>query len=200
MNKLEKMVFPLNNRIENTLFKFDKIGLYSVSVVKDAKSTTYFMCEEISKFKKLSKYLTIMDGTGGLGGNTISFCFAFEKVLSYEINSSRCEMLKSNLSNYKFTNCKVFNKNSLDNLNKNIDIYFFDPPWGGPTYKNEDNIKLELNNYSMKDIVIKIKKLNENAFVSFKLPYNYDMNEFSDWTIKKLSIRNTLIVLVLPEK
>tara|TARA_B100000768_G_scaffold148241_1_gene142107 strand:- start:3712 stop:4317 length:606 start_codon:yes stop_codon:yes gene_type:complete len=199
-DKLDKIVFPSNNRIEDTCFKFDDIGLYSVSVVKDAKLTTYFISDEILKFKKNSKNLTIMDGTGGIGGNTISFCFAFKKVLSYEINEERYNMLKLNLSNYKFTNYNSYNKNSLKNLDKNIDVYFFDPPWGGPEYKNENKLRLKLDGLSLKNIIIKIKKINNNVFIGFKLPYNYDIDEFSNWDIKILNIRNTQIVLVLPPK
>lgn len=197
-DKLEKIIFPSNNRVDDTSFKCDEIGLYSVSVVKDAKSTTYFICEEILKFGTNSKKLTIMDGTGGIGGNTISFCFAFKKVISYEINKDRCNILKNNMLNYTFDNYEIFNDNSLNNLNKNIDVYFFDPPWGGPDYKNIPKIKLKLGELSMKDIVMKIKKINKKAFVAFKLPFNYDMDEFYNWTIKILSIRNTKIILVLP--
>tara|TARA_B110000977_G_C10931567_1_gene437300 strand:+ start:205 stop:810 length:606 start_codon:yes stop_codon:yes gene_type:complete len=199
-DKLEKIVFPSNNRIDETCFKFDDIGLYSVSVVKDAKLTTYFICDEIAKFNKNSKDLTIMDGTGGIGGNTISFCFAFKKVLSYEIDEERCNILKLNLSNYKFNNYNSYNMNSLENLDENIDVYFFDPPWGGPEYKNEKKLKLKLGSLSLKNIVIKIKKININVFIGFKLPYNYDIDEFSNWDIKIFYIRNTQIVLVLPPK
>ena len=66
--------------------------------------------------------------------------------------------------------------------------------------KNENKLRLKLDGLSLKNIIIKIKKINNNVFIGFKLPYNYDIDEFSNWDIKILNIRNTQIVLVLPPK
>ena len=63
-------------------------------------------------------------------------------------------------------------------------MYFFDPPWGGPDYKNEATIRLKLSDKSLLDIVKAAKKFNSNSFVSFKLPYNYDLTEFSEFNYK----------------
>ena len=197
-NNIEKVIFPKNNRVDICKFYYDDIGLYSISIVKDAKSTTMFLTSELYNLKKSSKQMIIMDGTGGLGGNSISFCFAFKKVLIYEINKERFNYLKKNISNYKFSNYKVSNKNCLQYFSPEIDIYFFDPPWGGPDYKNEKTIRLKLDGKSMLDIVKATKKCNSNSFVSFKLPYNYDLTEFSEYNFKTHKIRNSIIVLIFP--
>ena len=197
-NNIEKVIFPKNNRVDICKFYYDDIGLYSISIVKDAKSTTMFITSELYNLKKNSKYMTIMDGTGGLGGNSISFCFAFKQVLVYEINSDRFSYLKKNMANYKFNNYQLFNNNCLKNLNSNIDIYFFDPPWGGPDYKNEEVIRLNLDNKSLLNIIIDIKKINSDSFICFKLPYNYDLSEFSEYKYKIHKIRHSMIVLIFP--
>lgn len=197
-SRIGRNIFPQHNKKENVVFKYDAIGLYSVSHVKDANIATQFICDEIKKLNKNPKQLTIMDGTGGLGGNTISFCDVFKKVISFEIDEKRCEMLKSNMNNYKFNNYIIHNINSLDNITKDIDVYFFDPPWGGPEYKNEVNLRLTLGNNSLKNIIIDIFKVNTDALIGFKLPFNYDISEFDNWTIKQINIKNIKIVLIFP--
>ena len=68
--------------------------MYSISIVRDAKATTQFFVGEMYKLKKHTKTMTIMDGTGGLGGNAISFCFAFKNVSVFEIDQDRFKMLQ----------------------------------------------------------------------------------------------------------
>lgn len=196
-DNIERIIFPTNNRTESCKFSYDDIGLYSISIVKDAKETTLFIVSELYKLNKNPKQMTMMDATGGLGGNTISFCFAFKNVLSYEIEKFRFDMLSKNLSNYKFNNYRVYNNNCLENLNKEVDIYFFDPPWGGPEYKNVEKIRLKLDNKTLNQIIKDIRNIRKNAIISFKLPYNYDIEEFNKYKIKKYNIRNSLIILIL---
>lgn len=196
---LEKIIFPKNNRRENTNFYYDDVGLYSISIVKDAKATTQFIVLELHKRNINPKKLTIMEGTGGLGGNAISFCFAFKEVLIYEIDKDRFDMLNKNINNYIFSNYKLYHKSCLDDLETNIsDLYFFDPPWGGPEYKNEKNIRLKLGNISLLEITKKINKINDKSFIIFKLPYNYDLSEFNEYTLTTIEIRNCIILLIFP--
>lgn len=196
---IEKVIFPQNNRKETTNFFYDDVGLYSISIVKDAKMTTQFIVGELHKRNINPKKLTILEGTGGLGGNAISFCFAFKNVIVYELDKDRYKLLKKNMSNYLFTNYQILNENSIEKLSNQIaDIFFFDPPWGGPDYKSQDKIRLSLGDKSLFEITNQIKKLNSKAFISFKLPYNYDIDEFKDYNYSTIEIRNCLILLILP--
>ena len=197
-DNLENTIFPKNNRNDTVNFEYDTVGLYSISIVKDAKATTHFLGIEMYKLGRHSKTMTIMDGTGGLGGNAISFCFAFKKVNIYEIDENRFKMLEKNINNYKFDNFVLKNQNCLNNISKENDIYFFDPPWGGPEYKNQDNIRLKLGELTLLEIVKNIRKVRNDTFISFKLPYNYDLQEFEKYNLKKLKIRNSIIILIYP--
>ena len=154
---IERIIFPKKNRHDICNFYYDDVGLYSISIVRDAKNTTEFFLNEIYKLKKNTKIMTIMDGTGGLGGNSISFCFAFKKVKVFEIDKDRFNMLTKNMNNYKFDNYTLSNNNCLNYFNINIDIYFFDPPWGGPEYKNQDNLRLTLGKFTLLEIIEKIQ-------------------------------------------
>ena len=195
---IERIIFPHNNRHDICNFFYDDVGLYSISIVRDAKATTQFFIGEMYKLKKHTKNMTIMDGTGGLGGNAISFCFVFKEVNVFEIDKDRFKMLKKNMENYKFDNFSLYNKNSLDYIHPKIDIYFFDPPWGGPEYKNVKKLRLKLGNNTLLKIVENIRKIRKNTFISFKLPFNYDLAEFAKYKLKKFQIRNSLIILIVP--
>jgi len=195
---IERVIFPHNNRHDSCNFFYDDVGLYSISIVRDAKATTQFFIGEMYKLKKHTKNMTIMDGTGGLGGNAISFCFAFKKVNVFEIDKDRFTMLSKNISNYKFDNYSLYNQNCLVNLNSKIDIYFFDPPWGGPEYKNTEKLRLKLGDNTLLEIVENIRKIRKDTFISFKLPFNYDLKEFIKYKLKTFQIRNSLIILIFP--
>ena len=52
-NNIEKVIFPKNNRVDICKFYYDDIGLYSISIVKDAKSTTMFITSELYNLKKI---------------------------------------------------------------------------------------------------------------------------------------------------
>ena len=102
------------------------------------------------------------------------------------------------MGNYKFNNYQLYNSNCIKNLTPEVDIYFFDPPWGGPEYKNEEVIRLNLDNKSLLEIVSNIKKINSESFICFKLPYNYDLTEFSEYKYKIHKIRHSIIILIFP--
>ncbi|CAF3973534.1 unnamed protein product, partial [Rotaria sp. Silwood1] len=54
-------------------------------------------------------------------------------------------MLKHNLTILGCTNVSCHHKNYLDLLNSlNQDIVFLHPPWGGPSYKDNDEVELFL--------------------------------------------------------
>jgi 16S rRNA G966 N2-methylase RsmD len=189
LNKL----FPLTDYKK---IKYDKEGLYSI--------TNYLEADVISKLI-LSLYentnnLSILDGTGGIGGNSISFCKHFSNVLSIEINEERFKMLENNINLYKFSNIKLINTNSIkymiDNLSK-FDIFFFDPPWGGPEYKKKKNIKLKIDNKDLDTIIDLINNKTNNKVIIYKLPFNYDFDQFNSYNYKLFKVNKYFIIMIL---
>lgn len=176
--------------------KYDKEGLYSI--------TNYTEADMISKLIKNlfieNDNLSILDGTGGIGGNTISFSKFFKSVLSIEINPERYEMLRNNIELFNLQNVKLLNSNSIDYLFNNYEkynIYFFDPPWGGLDYKKNMNLKLQMNNLSLNLIVDKLKELTEDKILLYKLPFNYDFTEFNGHNYKLYKINKYYIIAIL---
>ena len=113
--------------------KSDTEGLYSLSHKEDADLLSKIIKDRYGELK-------ILDGTAGIGGNTISFALHFKNVISVEKNTERFEYLKENINSLNL-NVKLINGNVLDYIKMEIfDVIFLDPPWGGPNYKFEKSL------------------------------------------------------------
>jgi hypothetical protein len=187
----------LNKLFPNVNFEkiqYDKEGLYSITHHDEADIISEIIINNFDNKENLK----ILDGTGGLGGNTISFSKFFKNVTSIELDKNRCDMLKNNIKLYNLNNIKIINDDSIKFLlgnKENYDIYFFDPPWGGPDYKKIKNLRLKIGNYKLSELSDKIS-LN-NKLLVFKLPFNYDFEEFSNFNYKLYKINKYYIIILL---
>ena len=188
-NKIINKIFPdIPNKND---LKYDNIGLYSITLPKEADKISQIILEQNNSNS------IIFDANAGLGGNTISFCKFFYNVIACEYDSNRFELLKNNMQVFNFDNIQLIQGNCLDFLNNQLYIYFFDPPWGGPTYKHsKKKITIKLNDFNIKDIINKIRENNTNP-IYFKLPYNYDINELFDFNYDIVKIKNYLLIIIL---
>ena len=173
-----KKIFPLDNCKNFKKLKYDSEGLWSISHPEVADD----LSKKIKIFEKSGfKINTIVDLTAGLGGNALSFAKYFDKVIAIEYDKTRFDYLKNNIENYNFNNIEIYQGDSLELINKfneKIDAIFVDPPWGGPNYKEEDNIDIKLGNLNL-DSVCKLMyqysyQNNKIKMIILKLPYNYD--------------------------
>ena len=163
-------IFPKTKNMKK--LKLSNIGKYSVSNYKDADKLSKIIKEYFPKNKKI----TITDANGNMGGNTISFSKFFDKVNSVEVLPFHCEILKNNLEQYKFTkNVKLLCSNYLDKIESlKQDVIFFDPPWGGTSYKKKDKIDLFLNQVHMGDIIKYL--INKTELIAMKVPRNFNFS------------------------
>ena len=208
INLLEifKTLMKLNNKdIDNNInnlfpetdyskIQYDSEGLYSLTIPSEAEETSNLIK---SHFK--NKSLNIFDGNGGLGGNTINFAKNFKNVTTCEINEERYKMLVNNIKQYDLDNVKTYNTDSVDYLFENypeFDVYFFDPPWGGPSYKKHKKLLLKIGDKSLLEIANFLKPKVNNKLLLYKLPSNYDLNEFSDFKYKKHKINKYYIIII----
>jgi predicted RNA methylase len=180
-------IFPIIPN--NNLLKYDDEGLWSISLPIDADKISLLI------LNKLGSDIYILDGTSGIGGNVISFAKYFNKVCAIELDTSRFEILKNNIDIFKLNNVNLINNDSSSHLNDNYDAYFFDPPWGGRGYKNIENLRFKLGNYTLNELIYKIKNLN-NKLIFFKLPNNYDLSEFSSFNYNIIKIKNYIIIII----
>ncbi len=180
-------IFPMIS--DNKLLKYDTEGLWSISLPNDAHKISLII---------LSNYgsnLSIFDGTAGIGGNVISFAKFFNNVYAIELDKNRFEILKNNINIYQLNNIILINDDSNNHLYGNYDIYFFDPPWGGKDYKNKENLRLCLSNYTLNELINKIKNYNNKPII-FKLPNNYDLSEFSNYNYNIIKIKNYMLIII----
>jgi 16S rRNA G966 N2-methylase RsmD len=172
-----------------SLLKKDSEGLWSLTHKKEADKISEII------FDIIGFHSTILDATAGIGGNTISFCNYFKKVVAIEKNTERYNMLIDNVKISHFTNLEIINNTCIPYLNNKYDVYFFDPPWGGHDYKMHNELTLTLDNISLVNI-INLIKIKHNKLCVFKLPRNYNMKEFTEYDYKLYNIHNYILMLI----
>lgn len=171
-NKTLKKIFPEPPNNNYNGLNYDIEGLWSITHPKEA--------DHISKkiiFLTGRTDLNILDMTSGCGGNMISFLKYFKNVTGIEINKDRYEILKNNLNKYNYYNYSILNDDCINIINSNeinnYDVYFLDPPWGGPEYKNFDSIQLYMSNIKIENV---INMLPKNKLIILKIPFNAILN------------------------
>lgn len=187
-NDIKKKIFPPILNYQD--LQYDEIGLYSITHPIDADLISNLI------FDKIGYNSILMDGTAGIGGNSISFSKFFKKVISIELDSQRFNMLKHNLNIFNINNVISINDNFLNQINMDVSGYYFDPPWGGPDYKKNDLISIHIDNFSLYAIVKKIREFS-SAPIFFKLPDNYNLKEFCKLNYMINKIKNYQIITII---
>lgn len=164
--------FPRVSGVDKTKLQITNVGQYSVSRVDGALKLVYLL----KKYFKTNK-ITITDGTGNNGSDTIMLALNFEKVNAIERNPIEFSVLKNNVEVYKLENVKLINGDTNDEL-KHLKqtVVYVDAPWGGVDYKEKESVKLFMGENEISSLFNKNKKYAE-LFV-FKVPTNYDFNYF----------------------
>lgn len=183
-----QQIFPKINDLNKEL-KYDIEGLWSITQPSEATIISNLIQYDIGYNSK------IVDATAGIGGNTISFSNYFKNVTAIELNKTRFEILTNNVNAFNINNIELINDSCLNHLNGNYDGIFFDPPWGGPNYKYTPKIKIKLADLTLKEIINIIKE-NHKKFIFFKLPINYDLNEFNCFNYKIDKIKNYQMITI----
>ena len=158
------------------------IGKYSITKPLQGKWIKSILID-FFKVKKLNtKFLSIIDANAGIGGDTIYFSKYFKNVYSIEKNNIHFDVLTNNIKALHLKNVDLYEGNFMNiinnkdnNLLNNKNILYMDPPWGGPEYKKQKYIDLdiELNEPNEKKLNIVINELFPHFNVIFlKAPIN----------------------------
>jgi 16S rRNA G966 N2-methylase RsmD len=175
-------LFPKLNGISIKNLQIDNESISYITTPSEAEKITSIIESHTIKIKQ-NNLISIIDATGGVGGDTIAFCKKFGNVISIEDNYERYKILLHNITQYAFKNVTVINANSTLIIPKisDIDVIYIDPPWGGKDYKFKENLRLTLDDLSIEEFILKcfnndlkIKPL----FCVLKLPKNYDIKYF----------------------
>ena len=173
-------LFPKYNNIKVKNLQIDDETLMYITMPKDSEKISMIISSHITRYKPLNQ-ITIVDATACVGGDTITFCANFENVISIEQNKDTYIMLCSNIKQYDFKNITMLNGDCTQIIPRltNIDIVYFDPPWGGKDYKKKDNITLNIGMYTLDEFINKLITVNNDIYLfALKLPNNYDIENF----------------------
>ena len=158
------------------------------------------LAEQVSEiiYQSYNNINTITDATACVGGNTISFMFHFNQVNSIEFDETKAKYLYHNVKLvsdfYKHKKMKlvsdfykhkkigkvlVYHGDSSNEILNKQDAVFFDPPWGGPEYKkNDDNtLHLFLSGRDIEEICAKYAQ-ELTKLIALKVPYNFAFTSF----------------------
>lgn len=155
--------------------QMDIVGSFSITESRIADRMTHILSKAMSI---PSNDICILDGMACCGGNSISFCKTFGKVISNELDLSRFEMLSNNLVNVLgYKNVELYNKSILELATSSIkyDILFLDPEWGGPDYKYMSTVRLKIGDEFTEDFCLRVfQNCPQLSMIALKLPTNYD--------------------------
>jgi len=192
----------LSNKNNKKLQITDK-GLYSISKHYDAEWITNTILQFLKNKSPVdTKKMEIIDGTAGIGGNTINFARYFLKVHAIEINDIHHKVLKNNLEALAIHNVNIYLDNflNIDNIHHKANIFFIDPPWGGKSYKHYTFFNLKVGKLPIYNIINTLfdKKFK---YVILKAPYNLNISPiFANIRYENMSIhsntRKNMILIV----
>ena len=189
-----KKIYPKPPEANYNNLKYDIEGLWSITHPEEADIISLNIVKLLEIYNLPDE--SIIDMTAGCGGNTLSFCKYFKKVIAVENNIDRYDILLNNLSCYNYTNYVLIQSDSIECINDTYDIFFIDPPWGGPDYKKIINLELYMSGVKLFDI---INMIPYNKLIVLKLPFNYNTDELIQIfkLLLKLEIKNIIILYLL---
>ena len=186
-------MFPQVPGIDLTNLQMTDVGVYSVTNHQHNKQTINFIQQELDRMMIFrTAYITVLDATACVGGDTIGFSLYFNRVISIEKDPINYSALVNNINVYGLNNVTTINDDFLMVKNDVIDTYhptivYFDPPWGGKEYYKHKNLDLFLGNRNVSDIavelfepethsILKTTKTSGIKLVVLKVPtnFNYD--------------------------
>lgn len=166
--------FPFISKTKYSQLKIDDVGMYSISTPKNAE-----IISKLIKKNFFAQNIIVTDAMAGVGGNTLSFASNFYYVNAIELDTRRFNYLVSNVDLYSKDNVLCLQGDYLELMHKVYqDVIFMDPPWGGKSYKDFEEISLEINGRTLESICEEIRIAKLCRMIILKLPLNYNLDKF----------------------
>jgi 16S rRNA G966 N2-methylase RsmD len=201
--------FPNMN---NKHILMDDVAKYSITLPEKADMITEIIRKNYQLIFPTDNLdeLIITDAMACIGGNTLSFSKCFKDVNANEINTTRFQYLVHNMKEYERTNISFYNDNYLNIIHKlKQHIVFIDPPWGGPIYKSQYKMDIMIQydeeaNQPVKEV--KLDEIIDNIFsdemtkmIIYKLPINYNIDNFKKYKYKMMCLKNMLLIMIFKQ-
>jgi len=182
-------LFPyIHDKTRAEQLKIDEESVHYISLREIACKISSIITWHLKRLQISTNNCTITDATAGVGGDTISFGTIFKEVNAIELNELRFEYLVNNINVYDLKNITTYNEDCINIIGQisHQDVVFIDPPWGGRTYKQYNNLKLNISDISIEEFCNRLLDINNNKLISYpslivlKLPQNYDLKHLYD--------------------
>lgn len=171
----------------------------------------------VSAFMK-DKPVHLIDVCAGIGGFTMAFLdnSKIKKVISYELDSDRRDILSRNLKDYDFDpdRFKVLGKfDGLDSkdipdlFGKEIEnlVVFFDPPWLPDHISGHESTPDEylldgitIGDKTLEEWLVSLSKIIPCKLVIFRVPPNYKFEKVDKWHCRGQPVKNSLYYICVP--
>lgn len=187
-----EVIDSLNMTNENIIFS--TINSYCNKINKIIK-------ENLALFGVFPDTCTIVDGSSGVGGNTISFSEIFQTVYAVEKDKDTFDILNYVIELHERQNIETINDNIVDVIDTfdKIDVLFLDPIWGDkcnlPT-----KIKLKINKIPVEEFCSDVLSKRPELLIAIKLPLNYNiehlMNSLPEYKCKEYNLKKMLVMII----
>jgi hypothetical protein len=189
-------IFPKRD-VDYTKLQLTEEGSYSVTRRRDGEQILNVMYSTVGTLSDKS----ITDATACVGGDTINFALNFREVHSIEYSKDNFDALKNNVEVYDLKNVSLYFGDCMQIYNWASDILYIDPPWGGPNYRNLDNVELFLGSTRL-DVWLEdtLSGPYRPSFVFLKVPANYNSVSLQFLqnvkSVRNFRIRSFLLICV----
>ena len=188
-SKIKKTLFRPEQGVVLKKLQVSTEAAYSITRPVESKKIIVILKNHLTNIGLHIHHCTITDATACVGGDTLQFSRLFKHVNAVEMNPEHYAMLINNINVYKRTNITTYCADYVKVLAKlQQDVVFIDPPWGGPGYKEKKNIRLQLSNIPIEEVVLKLLRLRVSLIV-LKVPTNFNVPHFVYYMNKKKETR-----------
>ena len=176
--KIWRKMFPKKKDLDYKKLQLSNIGIYSIFYPNSGDEVAKVIRSYIP-----GKRATITDANSNMGGAIFAFSNYFDNINGVEIVPMHCDILNNNIRVYGIQDkVKIHCADYLDVADKiDQDVVFFDPPWGGKSYKDLKLMNMYLDSIPINQI---IKSLLPKTMVAIRVPFNYDFKKLFELTPK----------------
>lgn len=197
--------------------KWDPSGEYrffEVHYASEFSCLLPYQVEQVSAFWKRHCELdvkTVVETSAHIGCDTVNIAKTLpsvRRITSFELDEEVCKILGRNIDTFVRRN--RWNSDRFDVRQGDIvkalqekktpsaDVYYFDPPWGGPDYIKQDSMSLFYSDVNVVELIDLVFKNNLASKVIIRLPKNYRWSDIT--AVHKLKIRESFPVKSPKEK
>jgi 16S rRNA G966 N2-methylase RsmD len=185
-------IFPPHSRqnVPIPLWKiaFTSEAQYSATPARANEAMVADIIQKLEESGFNKSGVSFLDGTANCGADVINSVFVSNnlkhpfRISAIEMDPLNYRALEENVSLFgceaevETIQADVVKWLSNEGKMRKFDCMYFDPPWGGRSYKTEEKVQLELSGINIWTLCRQIMKEYKPRLIVVKGPTNWDMN------------------------